>query len=434
MVDGEGALRVRNAPVYEPLLKPARYKGAYGGRGSGKSHFFATQVVVSHARKAGELTLCVREIQKSLKESAKRTIEQKINQFGFTEADGFRSYTDRIVTPGDGLIIFLGMQAHTAESLKSLEGYNRAWCEQAETLSERSLTILRPTIRARGSELWFSWNPRRKADPIDAFFRSNPAPRDSICVRSCWRDNIWWNKTMEAERLQCLDTQPEQYDNIYEGEYEKITAGAYYAAGLTAARASGRLTRCYADPHISLKAFWDIGGTGRLADHTVIWIAQFVGREIRWLDYYEAQSQPLATHINWLRKGGYEDAEMVLPHDGAAHDKVYAVSYQTALEAAGFTTRVIPNQGRGAAQGRIEAARRLFNRMWFHMPTCEAGVDALGAYHEKRDEERLIGLGPDHDWSSHAADAFGLACVVYEEPRVVERKRRDATERTWLSM
>jgi phage terminase large subunit len=252
---------------------------------------------------------------------------------------------------------------------------------------------------------------------------------------SNWRDNKWWNKTLEAERLECLNNQPEQYDHIWEGDYQKIISGAYYAAALTAAKGSGRISKCYAEPLLPLKAFWDIGGTGAKADHTVIWIVQFVGREIRVLDYYEAQSQPLATHVQWLRKNKYDDALMVLPHDGAAHDKVHAVSYESELQRAQFETQVIPNQGRAAAAQRIEAARRLFPRIWFHQPTTQPGIEALGAYHAKRDEERLIDLGPEHDWASHAADAFGMMCVTYEEPGASRTRphRPRAAARSWLS-
>jgi phage terminase large subunit len=428
--------KLRTSPVFEPLLQPMRYKGVWGGRGSGKSHFFASLCVEEHGNQRGRLTVCIREIQKSLKESAKRTIETQLRLHGLGEADGFHSYADRIVTPGDGVIIFVGMQNHTAESLKSLEGYHCAWVEQAEMLSQASFDILRPTIRAQNSELWFSWNPRRRADPVDAFFRQGAMPANAVCVMANWRDNQWFNKTMDAERLECLNNQPEQYDHIWEGDYQKIVAGAYYAASLTAAKGSGRISRCYAEPLLPLKAFWDIGGTGAKADNTVIWIAQFVGREIRMLDYYEAQGQPLATHVQWLRRNKYEDALMVLPHDGAAHDKVHAVSYESELQRAGFETQVVPNQGRAAAAQRIEAARRLFPRIWFNQVTTQPGIDALGAYHAKRDEQRLVDLGPEHDWASHAADAFGMMCIAYEEP--VSRPDRPYQhrfhKRSWLSI
>src|SRR5262245_49371887 len=436
MIDEHGTLKIKTAPVFEPLLAPARYKGAWGGRGSGKSHFFASMVVEHTARSQGMLVVCIREVQKTLKESAKRLIEMKLAQYTLGEADGFRIYDDRIATPGDGLIIFLGMQDHTAESIKSLEGYSRAWVEEAQTLSQKSLDLLRPTIRSEGSEIWFSWNPTRRSDPVDAFLRGTATPpSNAMVVKTSWRNNPWWTRTLEQERMDCFQNQPDQYDHIWEGDYAKITAGAYYAQSLTMARASGRISRVFADPLMTYRAFWDIGGTGAKADHTVIWIAQFVGREIRVLDYYEAQGQPLASHVQWLRANGYGDALQVLPHDGAAHDKVYAVSYDSALQQAGFTTQVVPNQGRAAASTRIEAARRLFPRIWINEATCAGGIDALGAYHAKRDEHRMIDLGPDHDWASHAADAFGMMCVVYEEPQAKKIDRwKSSDNRSWLSM
>jgi phage terminase large subunit len=273
-----------------------------------------------------------------------------------------------------------------------------------------------------------------RGDPVDQLFRSGAPPSDARCVKTSWRNNPWWNRTLERERLDFLNQQPDQYDHIWEGEYARILTGAYYAAALTALRGEGRLTRLAPDPLMSFKAFWDIGGTGAKADHTVIWIAQFIGREIRVLDYYEAQGQPLDTHINWLRDNGYGNALMVLPHDGAAHDKVFSVSYETALQHAGFDVQVVPNQGRAAAINRIEVTRRLFPRIWIDEPKCTAGVDALGSYHAKHDMNRMIDLGPEHDWASHAADAFGMMCVTYDEPRPRQKPYRGAENRTWLSM
>jgi phage terminase large subunit len=162
---------------------------------------------------------------------------------------------------------------------------------------------------------------------------------------------------------------------------------------------------------MTVRAYWDIGGTGAKADACAIWIVQFIGHEVRVLNYYEAVGQPLASHVGWLRANGYGDALCVLPHDGATHDKVYKVSYESALREAQFSVRVVPNMGAGAANTRIEAVRRLFPQISFNESTTEPGRDALGWYHEKRDEARGIGLGPDHDWASHGADAFGLMAV-----------------------
>jgi phage terminase large subunit len=195
-------------------------------------------------------------------------------------------------------------------------------------------------------------------------------------------------------------------------------AGAYFAQSLTQARAEGRIGRVAADPLMTIRLFADIGGTGAKADNFVFWAAQFIGREIRVLNHYEQQGQPIEAHLNWLRSQGYtpDRAQIWLPHDGETHDKVFDVSYRSALEAAGYVVTVIPNQGKGAAILRVEAARRLFPSIWFNEQTTEAGIDALGWYHEKRDEVRGVGLGPDHDWASHSADAFGAMCVAYEMP------------------
>jgi phage terminase large subunit len=173
------------------------------------------------------------------------------------------------------------------------------------------------------------------------------------------------------------------------------------------------------DPLLMIRLFFDIGGTGARADAVAIWALQFIGKEIRALDYYEAVGQPLATHLEWMRLRGYtpKRAQIWLPHDGQAHDKVFNVSYQSELVAAGYDVTVVPNQGRGAAKARIEAGRRYFPSFWFNedstpdAPTVTAGLEALGWYHEKKDDIRDIGLGPEHDWSSHGSDAFGLACV-----------------------
>lgn len=426
-------LQIPTAEVFIPLVSPSRYKGAHGGRGSGKSHFFAGLMIESAICIPGFRGVCIREVQKDLKESAKALLEDKIATLGL--GAHFDVQRDQIVTPGGGVIIFQGMKDHTAESIKSLEGFDVAWVEEAHSLSKRSLTMLRPTIRRPGSELWFSWNRTRANDPVDELLTGEKPPTGSVVVHANWRDNPWFPAELEQERQDDERDRPELYQHIWEGDYATITEGAYFAADLTRAKNEGRLGNVTADPLMTFRAFWDIGGTGAKADACAIWIAQFIGREIRVLDYYEAVGQPLATHVNWLREKGYGKALCVLPHDGATNDKVYAVSYESALRDAGFDVQVVPNQGKGAAAARIEAARRLFPRVWFNEAPTKPGRDALGAYHERRDDKRNVGLGPEHDWASHGADAFGLMCVAYEEPRVKReeaRPRRQAGSTAWM--
>ena len=410
-------VEIPTAKVFLPLLEPARYKGAWGGRGSGKSHFFGDKLIDDSLYERGLLSVCVRESQKSLKDSAKRLIETKLQEHRLGEAQGFKIFHDRIQTPGDGVIIFQGMQDHTAESIKSLEGFKRAWVEEAQTLSATSIKLLRPTIRAPGSELWFSWNPRRQNDPVDKMLRQGNLPTGAIVVKANWSDNPWFPAELEQERLDYLKNEPDQYDNVWDGGYVSVADGAYYARHLAEAKQQGRVAKVAHDPLIQFKAFVDIGGTGAKSDAFTMWVAQFIGKEIRCLKYYEAVGQEIGEHVGWLRSNGFESAQIYLPHDGRTHDRVYKVSYESAFKQAGFKVTIIPNQGAGAAMKRVEAGRRLFPSIWFDEEGCAGGLDALGWYHERKDEVRNIGLGPEHDWASHGADSFGAMCVAHKEDK-----------------
>jgi phage terminase large subunit len=301
-------LVIQTAKVFRPLLEPSRYKGLWGGRGSAKSHFFAEFVIERSMMDRGFRGLCFREVQKSLKESAKRLIEDKISKFGLTEADGFKVFREVIETPGDGALMFQGLQDHTAESIKSFEGIDVAWGEESQSISARSMGLLRPTIRKPGSELWFSWNPTRKSDAVDRMLRGEVLPTGAVVVRSNWSDNPWFPAVLEQERIDCINNQPDQYDHIWEGGYATVLTGAYFATDLSKAKLEGRIGKVAADPLMTYRAYWDIGGTGKKADATAIWVVQFIGREIRVLNYYEARHQPLATHLNWLRDNGYGKA------------------------------------------------------------------------------------------------------------------------------
>ena len=422
-------LSIDTAKVFRPLLDPARYKGAHGGRGSGKSHFFAEKLIEDSMAEPGEsgeglLSVCIREVQKDLAQSAKQLIEAKLAHFRLTRGQGFKIYKDSIQTPGDGIIIFKGMNDYTADSIKSLEGFKRGWWEEAHTATAHSLRLYRPTLRAEGAERWFSWNPRRKTDPIEKLLRGTELPTGAVVVKASWKDNPFWTAELEEERLDTLRMEPEQYPHIWDGEYVSVIDGAYYAESIIAAREQGRVGNVAADPLMSTHLFFDIGGTGARADAVAIWAAQFIGKEIRLINYYEAVGQPLAAHVAWMKEQGYKpgSTQVWLPHDGKTQDKVFAVSYESAFREAGYDVEVIPNQGRGAAKARIEAGRRHFGKMWFNEPTTSAGLDALGWYHEKIDEARGIGLGPEHDWSSHGADAFGLLAIASEQVSKRDRK------------
>lgn len=183
-----------------------------------KSHYFAEHLIEDCLLEPGMRAVCIREVQRSLEQSAKRLLEDKIKYYHL-EKD-FRVMNTHIETPGDGVIIFNGMQNHTADSIKSLEGYKRAWVEEAQSISQRSLDMLRPTLRAEGSQLWFSWNPRNATDPIDAMLRGKSVPPGAVVVRTSYRDNPWFPKVLRDEMEWDRRTDIEKYNHIWMGEYE----------------------------------------------------------------------------------------------------------------------------------------------------------------------------------------------------------------------
>jgi phage terminase large subunit len=242
-------------------------------------------------------------------------------------------------------------------------------------------------------------------------------PDNAIVVQANWRDNPWFPDVLDEERRLDLEIYPERYAHIWEGDYAKAFEGAYFARHLEQARQQGRIGHVAVDPVLPVKAFFDIGGAGHNSDAMAIWLAQFVGREIRLLDYIEGVGQPLGYYATGLRRRGWKDAVIYLPHDGVATNNISGKRYIDHWTEAGFECGThIKNSGAGAAMMRIEAARRVFPRCWFNEKTTEAGRDALGYYHERRDENRNVGLGPEHNWSSHSADAFGYMAISYEEP------------------
>lgn len=212
-------LRIQTPKWAVPLLKPARYKGAHGGRGSGKSHAFAEMMIEAHIMDQKRRSVCVREVQKSLSQSVKRLLELKIESLN---AGAYFEVQDSIIksTKADGAIIFQGMQNHTSDSIKSLEGYDCAWVEEAQSLSQKSLDLLRPTIRKPESELWFSWNPSHDDDPVDVFLRKNPPP-NSVVAQVNYTENPWFPDVLKAEMEFDRARDPDKYAHVWLGGYVK---------------------------------------------------------------------------------------------------------------------------------------------------------------------------------------------------------------------
>ncbi|ABQ13343.1 PBSX family phage terminase large subunit [Dichelobacter nodosus] len=247
-------LKIKTPRWALPLLKPARYKGAYGGRGGGKSHFFAERIVEEHIINPNRKTVCIREIQKSLRHSVKALVESKIEALGVSSA--FDIQRDLILNRGgNGLMIFQGMQDHTADSIKSLEDFDCAWIEEAQSISKRSLSLLRPTIRKQNSEIWASWNPQLKTDPIDQFLRVD-CPENSITVAVNLRDNpfaseeIWREYRDDRERAK---RKAAAGDKNAWGEFEHIWHGAYRSHS-----AAQVLAGCYRVADFAIEPHWSI--------------------------------------------------------------------------------------------------------------------------------------------------------------------------------
>ncbi len=211
-------LRIDTAKAFKPLLQPARYKGAYGGRGSAKSHFLAGLMIEESISEKLDC-VCLREIQKSLQFSVKKLLELKIQNMN--AGLYFEVQDKRILSRHGGVIIFEGMQNQTAESIKSLESFDRAWFEEAQTASQKSLDILRPTIRKPGSEMWFSWNPNRETDPVDALLRCKVPPPDSIVIKVSYRDNPWLPDVLIQEIAYDQKRDPDKFAHVWLGGYQK---------------------------------------------------------------------------------------------------------------------------------------------------------------------------------------------------------------------
>jgi phage terminase large subunit len=402
---------------------PADVRAAHGGRGSAKTRSFALMTAVRGymfgMQGISGIILCARQFMNSLADSSLEEVKRAIQ--GEPWLASYYEIGEKSIKSKDGRIdyAFAGLD-RSIDSIKSTGRLLLCWVDEAEPVTDEAWSTLEPTLREEGSdwnaELWVTWNPKRKNAACEKRYRlvNDPMIR---CVEMNWRDNPKFPEILERKRVSTMENRPEEYDHVWEGAYVKLMAGAYYAANLMQARKEHRIGKVTADPLMTKHLFADIGGTGARADAFTFWGGQLIGKEIRVLDYYERVGQPIGAHLEWMRSNGYLPAntQIWLPHDGSTADKVYDVSYQSAFEKAGYKVEVVPNQGKGAASARIETGRRYFSACWFNEETTQGGIDALGWYHEKKDDKRGIGLGPEHDWASHGADAFGLMCIAADQ-------------------
>ena len=420
-------LRIPTAEAFEPFLQQARYKGAHGGRGSGKSWFFAGAVVEACILKPTR-AVCIREVQGTLKDSARQLIIDTIERHDLHSL--FQVLDSEIRGPNGSLIIFKGMQNYNSTNIKSLEGYDIAWVEEAQDLSQGSLDMLRPTIRKDNSELWFSWNPASEFDAVDMFLRGNHPPKDAVIRQVNWSDNPWFPANLKAEMLEDRQRDAAKAAHVWDGEYRQAPTGAYYAELIARASSEGRICRQLHDPRLEVHVSFDLG----VGQTQALWFSQWVGQEIRMIDYLqgteEAANEGYAWYARKMREKPYTYAPLIFPHDGRVREATGKSRAET-MEGLNFQVETLPML---PVHDGIEAVKSLMPLMSWDADKCKDGLTALKNYRENWDEKLRRSNGPLKDWTNHASDSLRYTVQAYEQPKQKKEQRRTAGSATsWMS-
>lgn len=396
----------------ECLFQPSRYKILYGGRGGAKSWGIARALLVQAAAKPLRI-LCAREIQKSISESVHQLLRDQIAALGLS--DCYEVLQNEIRGKNGSLFLFAGLK-HNVENIKSKEGLDIVWVEEAQTVSKKSWDTLIPTIRKEGSEIWISFNPDLEDDETYQRFVKSPPP-GAIVQKINWSDNPWFPEVLRLEKDSLKEKDPDAYLTVWEGHCKQTLDGAVYASELRAATEGNRICRVPYDPTKPVHTFWDLGW----ADNTSIWFAQAVGFEFRLIDYLQDSQKPLGHYLQKLQERGYVYGTDWLPHDAQAKQMASGRSVEELMRAAGRTVRIVPRLS--LADG-INAARTVFSKCWFDETKTADGLQCLRHYRYELDEDKkTFKRTPLHDWASHGSDAFRYFAIAMEEPKA-ERERK----------
>lgn len=393
--------------AFAPLFDPCRYKVYYGGRGGAKSWNFARALLILGAQNPLRV-LCAREFQNSISDSVHKLLSDQVTALSL---DAFYEVKQAEIRGQNGTeFIFIGLRRNIG-NMKSYEGIDVCWVEEAKDVSKTSWETLIPTIRKPGSEIWISFNPELDTDETFLRFVRRP-PKESVVRKVTWRDNPWFPDVLKRERDDLLERDPRAYRNVWEGECRVALEGAIFASELEAAASTGRVGSVPVDSTKPVHTVWDLGQ----ADSTAIWFVQMVGREYHLIDFYQAHGEKIAHYVKVLRERGYAYGDTWVPHDAAKDVQAAETSILSQLRSHNLRARLVPMVS--VAQ-RIEAGRAIFSRCRFDEIRCAEGMTSLKSY---RYELKLDGLSfakqPLHDWSSHAADAFTyLAVAVREVPQ-----------------
>ena len=398
--------------LVELFAGEARYRCAYGGRGSGKSRSFAIMAAVrgyiwGSEGRSGQI-LCAREFMNSLGDSSFEEVAGAIKTYDWL-AD-YYEVGERYIRSRDGNIefTFSGLRRNL-DSIKSKARILLCWVDEAETVSGMAWDKLDPTIREEGSELWVSWNPESNLSATHQRFRAD-TPASSKIVEINWRDNPYFPKVLELVRQNDFEKRPENYDHIWEGSFLTHHEGAYYSLEMRDANAQGRITAVPYETRIPVITAWDLG----IGDTTAIWFCQKVGPETRLIDHYETSGVGLDHYVRVLQSKGYVYDQHILPHDVRVRELGSGKSRLETLQSLGLSNIQIAPQLN--VDDGIQASRSLLATCWFDAEKCSHGVDALRAYHREYDDNNRVWKGrPAHDWSSHSADAFRYLAVGHRE-------------------
>ena len=413
--DGLSEADVGDIPLVPKLIpvfnKTARYRAAYGGRGSGKTRSFALMTAIRGYEwgylegKSGQI-LCAREFMNSLDDSSLEEIKSAINSVPFLAQ--YYEVGEKFIRSRDGRIsyTFAGLRRNL-DSLKSKARIMLCWIDEAEAVSETAWTKLIPTVREHDSEIWVTWNPESKESATHKRFRLNTP--DSCRIVECnYEDNPWFPDVLEMERQEDLVKRPEMYDHVWRGDFLSHHEGAYYATEMRDAKASGRIGFVPYESALGVITSWDLG----VGDSTSIFFWQVSGAEVRCIDYYESAGVGLDHYARILQEKGYIYTEHILPHDVRVRELGSGKSRFETLENLGIRPITIAPQ-LGVDDG-IQAVRSLLPRVWFDAEKCERGIDCLKQYHREWNEGNLSWNGrPKHDWASHGADAARYFAVGF---------------------
>ena len=405
------------------LFDPARYKVLYGGRGGAKSWGVARALLIIGARKATRI-LCAREFQTSIKDSVHKLLSDQIFAMGLQD---FYEITQTAIRGKNGTeFSFAGLKNNVA-NIKSYEGCDIAWVEEAQTTSKMSWNVLIPTIRKEDSEIWITFNPELETDETYKRFVVDP-PENSIVQRVNWSDNPWFPETLRLEKDALFARDREAYNTIWEGVCRQTVDGAIFAKEMQQAEFEGRLTRVPYDPIKPVLAIFDIGW----ADSTACWIIQFVGMETRILRYFEVNQTTISQILAKMQTFGYVYDTLYLPHD--AQNKTLAAngrSIEEIVRAAGFNVRIID---RTPITDSINAARTIFPKCYFDRENCHEGLQCLRHYrYDVNPDTGTFSQKPLHDNYSHGADAFRYIGLMINEPKQVKKKQINYQVSSWMS-